>query len=105
MIAEWLAVVLLSAKGYRLVGRRVKTHVGEIDLVVSRGRRLAFIEVKWRPTLEAAQSSIGGAQRRRIRRAADNWLARNRRFASHDISFDVVLVMPWKLPQHIVGGL
>lgn len=109
ILAEWLAVAALTAKGYRLVGRRVKTRSGEIDLIVVRNRRLAFVEVKWRPTLEAAQASITEMQRRRIRRAADLWLSQNRRYIENDhpfdISFDIVFVRPWRLPQHIAGGL
>ena len=44
-IAAWL---YYSIKGYYCLGRRVRTPFGEIDLVMKRGRRLAFVEVKFR---------------------------------------------------------
>ena len=39
---------VLVAKGYRIVGRRVRTGMGEIDLISVRGRRLAFVEANYR---------------------------------------------------------
>ena len=47
-LSEWLAAAALLAKGYRILGRRVRTPYGEIDLIALRGRRLAFVEVKRR---------------------------------------------------------
>ena len=44
-IAAWL---YYSIKGYYFLGQRVRTPFGEIDLVMKRGRRLAFVEVKFR---------------------------------------------------------
>src|SRR5262245_23358717 len=45
-LSEWLAAAVLLGKGYRLLGRRIRTPFGEIDLIALRGRRLAFVEVK-----------------------------------------------------------
>lgn len=103
--AEFVAMLALAAKGYRPIARRVSSPSGEIDLVVARGGRIAFVEVKRRRTLEAAEASISDLQRRRIRRAADAWLARHTRFQSHEISFDVVFVLPWRWPLHLPGAL
>ena len=44
--AEIAAASLLLAKGYRILARRYKTPLGEIDLVVRRGSTIAFVEVK-----------------------------------------------------------
>jgi putative endonuclease len=54
VFAESLVALLLRLKGHRVVARRYKTPVGEIDLVALKGRRLAFIEVKRRKTREDA---------------------------------------------------
>lgn len=103
--AEFLAVAMLSAKGYRTLGRRVVTGSGEIDLVAVRGRRLAFVEVKRRASLAAAEASVGDQQRRRVRRAADLWLAKHPAFRAHDIGFDLVFVLPWRWPLHLKNSL
>ena len=47
-VAEAAAMLLLLAKGFRPVARRYKTPLGEIDLIVKRGRTIAFVEVKAR---------------------------------------------------------
>ena len=55
--AETLAAWYLRLKGYRILARRYRTPVGEIDLIVRRGRLVAFVEVKRRPTeAEAAEA-------------------------------------------------
>ena len=46
--AEALAALWLQLKGWRVLTRRVRTPVGEVDLVVRRGGTLAFVEVKAR---------------------------------------------------------
>ena len=95
VFAESLVALLLRLKGYRIVARRYKTPVGEIDLVALKGRRLAFIEVKRRKTREDAAWTLPARQRRRIVRAAQYRLARHPDYAGHDIAFDVVLAAPW----------
>ena len=54
--SELWAALLLMAKGYRILGRRVRTHAGEIDLIARAPSGLVcFIEVKARrETLAAA---------------------------------------------------
>ncbi len=99
--AESLAALLLTLKGYRVLQRRYRSPVGEIDIVAVRRRRLAFVEVKVRDTLETAAHSLTADQRRRIARAAAHWLARRPAYAGHDISFDVVLLAPWSRPRHL----
>jgi putative endonuclease len=93
------------AKGYRILGLRAKTPKGEIDLIAVRGRRLAFVEVKRRLTLEDAEASITTRQRERVRQAALLWLARNARDQQHDLGFDLVFIMPRRWPRHLPNAL
>jgi putative endonuclease len=99
--AETRAAVWLMAKGYRVVGRRWKSPVGEIDLVVRRGRLLVFVEVKARPSVDDAAEAVTARQQRRIIAAAKAWLARHPGDLDRDIRFDAVLVVPWRLPRHL----
>ncbi|MEG6508213.1 YraN family protein [Methyloligella sp. 2.7D] len=101
VLAESLIALLLRFKGHRIVARRYRTPVGEIDLIATRGRRLAFIEVKRRSTYEAAAWSVPTRQRRRIVRAAQYWLAGHPGFQGYEMSFDVVLSAPWSFPTLI----
>lgn len=104
-LSEAIGAAVLLAKGYRILGRRVKTRAGEIDIVAVRRKRLAFVEVKRRPTHEAAEAAISARQARRIRDAADYWLARRPRYQGHEQGFDLVLLVPGHWPRHIPNGL
>jgi putative endonuclease len=101
--AEFLAVCLLCAKGYRVLARRYRTPVGEIDLIMRRGRTVAFVEVKVRPTLAEAAEAVTPKGRQRIARAAQLWLARNAGAGGFTLRFDAVLIAPRRWPRHLVG--
>ena len=45
---EWLAAAALMLKGYRILARRYRTRLGEIDIIARDGRCLVFVEVKAR---------------------------------------------------------
>jgi putative endonuclease len=102
--AEGRAALLLAAKGYRELARRWRSPVGEVDLVVRRGRTLVFVEVKARPRIDDAAWSVLPRQKRRIVAAAEAWLAAHPEHAGYDIRFDAVLVAPGRLPQHLVAA-
>ena len=96
--AETIVAALLIASGHRILARRFKTPVGEIDLIAVKAGRIAFVEVKRRSTSEDCEAAITPMLRHRVRRAANLWLARNPRFQRHDIGFDLVFVVPWRFP-------
>ena len=66
-----------------------------------KGKRLAFVEVKRRKSLDEAGWSLPTRARRRIVRAAQYWLAGHPDYAGHDLAFDVVLAAPWAWPRYI----
>ncbi len=103
--AEWTAAAWLLAHGYRMLARRYRTKLGEIDLIVRRGQIIAFVEVKARQSHEAADDAITGTAERRIRDAADIWLSRHPGAAGLSFRFDVVLIAPWRLPKHVPNAL
>jgi putative endonuclease len=99
--AESRAAALLIAKGFRILARRWKSPVGEIDIVARRRALLIFVEVKARDTLDEAAWSVTPRQRARIIAAAETWLARFPDSRIVDIRFDAVLVAPRRIPRHI----
>jgi len=103
--AEWAAIALLTVKGYRVLARRHRTPHGEIDLIARRGRRLAFVEVKYRTTDSEFDAALTAKQTARIHRAAEHYLAKNTRYAALDRHFDAVLVAPRRLPRHAPDAL
>jgi putative endonuclease len=99
--AESRAAALLIAKGFRILARRFRSPVGEIDIVARRRHLLVFVEVKARERLDDAAWSVTERQRARIIAAAEAWLADHPDPSSQDIRFDAMLVAPGRMPQHI----
>lgn len=99
--SEWLAAAALMLKGFRIVARRYKTKLGEIDLIARRRDLVLIVEVKARPTLAEAMDAIGRTSQHRIDGAADLWLARQPDAAKLSIRFDMIAVLPWRWPVHV----
>lgn len=103
--AEWLAEAFVRLSAHKILARRYRTVVGEIDLIAVRGRRIAFIEVKRRDSFAACEASITGKTRSRVRRAAGLWLARHPAYADFDAGFDVIFIVPMRVPRWLRDGL
>lgn len=99
--AETLALWWLRLKGYRLVARRYRCPVGEIDLVMRRGRCLVFVEVKARREAAQGLAALGRSQRRRIAAAAQAFHAAHPQLAALDSRFDLITMARGRLPRHL----
>jgi len=102
--AESRAAAFLIAKGYRILARRFRTPVGEIDIVARRRDVLVFVEVKARARLDDAAEAVTDRGKRRIAAAAEAWLAAHPDDVGRIMRFDAMLVAPGKIPQHIEGA-
>ena len=102
---ETMAALFLTLKFYRVLGRRVRTHLGEIDLVArAPSGAICFIEVKTRPDFARATESVLPRQQVRIARAAQSYLAARPWLANAPVRFDIVTVSPGSWPHHIRGA-
>ncbi len=99
---EVVAALLLMLKGYRILGFRLKTPEGEIDLLAQRGKVLAVVEVKSRTSIEAALEAVSYTQRQRLRRAARAIAAR--RPMRPNVRLDLVALAPGAWPRHIADA-
>ncbi|HEY0446511.1 MAG TPA: YraN family protein [Allosphingosinicella sp.] len=100
--AETLAALWLRLKGWHILGRRVRTPVGEVDLVARRGRTVAFIEVKARANWDEAGLSLDHFRLRRVAAAAEALAPRFVR-AGDDQRIDAIFIVPRRLPRHLVN--
>ncbi len=101
---ERWAALFLRLKGYTIIANRLRTPVGEIDLVARRGSTLAIVEVKARADLDQAREALSPRQRHRLTRAA-TWLTASRSdFSTMAVRFDLILISPWKWPRHITDA-
>jgi putative endonuclease len=102
LFAETLAVIFLRLRGWRILSRRFKTNVGEIDIIAKRGKQIAFIEVKRRRTIDDALMCLSPNAITRIRRAAEWFLKSRPEFADKcDMRFDLIAIAPYARIRHI----
>ncbi len=100
-LAEVLCALALRLKGYRLLARRHRTPMGEIDLIALRGRTVVFVEIKARRSVHEAAEAIRPRQRARILRAAEYFLSRRPELADRPVRFDAMLAGRFTLPRHV----
>jgi putative endonuclease len=91
-------------RGYRVLGANVWAGGYELDLIVRRGRRLVFCEVKAKggPGYGDPLEMVHAEKLRRLRRAAESWLAANPGNAGLDLRFEVVALRPDGLERRVV---
>ena len=94
LLAEWRARWILRLHGFRILESRYVTgrHTGraEIDIIARRANLMVFVEVKCRPTIDAAWTAITPTQIARLRSAAYGYMARHR--FRGDARFDVIII-------------
>lgn len=98
--SEWLAAAWLMLKGYQLLGFRLKTRSGEIDILARRGSVLAVVEVKRRATTEQALLALSAEQHDRLLSAGRAVLRQRPSLAGHQLRIDVVALAPGRIPRH-----
>ncbi|HQZ13903.1 MAG TPA: YraN family protein [Devosia sp.] len=101
---EAIAAGLLRLKGYRIRETRVKTPVGEIDIVAERFGTTAFVEVKTRSRAGGDFDPLLAVDRGRIIRAAHLYVARHPELAARTLRFDIILLAPGRWPRHLVNA-
>jgi putative endonuclease len=97
--AEQRAVRWYRLRGYRVLATNAWVGRYELDVVVRRGRRLVFCEVKEKlgDGFGDPEEMVDGEKQRRLRRAAAAWLAAHPEAAGLTVSFDVIAVQSGRL--------
>lgn len=91
---EAMAVELLKAQGYRIIGQNVRSKFGEIDIVAQDGETLCFVEIRSRTGTKFGlpEESINGLKQWRLTRLA-NWYLQSRRISGVVVRFDVLSII------------
>jgi len=98
---ELIGALWLMAKGYRILGVRLKTPQAEIDLLATKAGVVAVIEVKRRTDLDTALDAVTPRQRDRLLRAARSIAARRPDLGDAAIRLDLMALAPGRWPRHI----
>ncbi len=103
--AETAAAWFLRLKGYRILERNFKpprgSGAGEIDIVAAKGNTIAFVEVKFRATKNAAAEAVDARVQARRVKGAQYYLTLHTELENRELRFDAVLISPRGLPEHI----
>lgn len=103
--AEGFAALFLRLKGYKILERNFKpprgSGAGEIDIIACKHGILVFVEVKRRSTLDTAAETVNPTVQARRIRGAEYFLMTHPDWNGKEMRFDVVLIAPGKLPEHI----
>lgn len=97
ILAEYIVLILYKIRFYSILHLRMKTYVGEIDLIARRGEQLVFIEVKARKN-GIHEGIVSQEQQMRIKRAAELFLSQNIQYKNYNIRFDLVVISPHHWP-------
>ncbi len=100
ILAEYFVLICYVIRFYQPLHHRYKSYVGEIDLIMKRGKQLVFIEVKARK-YGIHDGIVSDNQQQRITQAAELFVAKHQQYNGYDIRFDLVIVKPYCLPQII----
>ena len=101
---EAVAALLLRLKLYRILARRYKTPLGEIDLIAERFGVVVFVEVKARAAASSEWATLESIKTRRIINAAAYWQARNPDKFAAPCRFDVIFLAPRQWPRHVINA-
>ncbi len=109
IIAEYIAILFLLMKGYKILKRRYKTFAGEVDIIARKSKAIISVEVKARRKKMVENGflideALGENQKKRIKRATMNFMARNfKKYHDHSTRFDLIIISPYRMPLHLVG--
>jgi putative endonuclease len=90
--AEDAACAALAHEGWTVLGRRVRTEAGELDVLAAKDDVLAVVEVKARPTLADAAAALSPRQQARLLAAAEIVLAMHPDWGANGVRFDLMVV-------------
>lgn len=108
IFAEFFVIIFLFFKGYRILKRRYKNKLGEVDIVALKRKTIVAIEVKARKKVLIKDrllfdEVVSFNQRQRIKRSAISFIKSNKKYHQHILRFDLIVVSPYKLPLHLIG--
>jgi putative endonuclease len=103
-LAEYIALVHLMLKGYRILGFRLKMPQGEIDILAQKGKRLHLVEVKQRRSHEEAIETVSSIQQERLWQSGLALQEKKPRLRKLDLIIDLYMIAPGQWPRHQINA-
>ena len=103
-LAEYVALIHLMLKGYRILGFRLKMPQGEIDILAQKGARLHLVEVKQRRSHEEAVETVSTIQQERLWQTGLALQEKKPRLRRLDLVIDLYTIAPGQWPRHQINA-
>ncbi len=100
IVAEKIVIFFLILKFYRIIEWRYKNYFGEIDIIAEKNGIIIFIEVKARRQKASVEEVLHNHQILRIKKAAESFVAKNKKFHQYLWRFDFIEVNKFYIPKH-----
>ena len=103
-VGEQKAAEHLEKKGYKIIEKNYKTHLGEIDLIANDGEEIVFIEVKTRSNDSYGKPSeaVDTKKQEKYYKVAEEYLLRNKK-TNNSCRFDVVEIEEGQI-NHVINA-
>lgn len=101
MWSEWFVSICLQMLGYKILSKRFKTKLGEVDLIARKRSVLVFVEVKNRKKLSDALGVVDIRTQKRIINAAKLFVQKHPYEGGKGFRFDVIALYSGICVRHI----
>lgn len=91
VFAEYIVIIYLMLKGYKILKRRYKTKFGEIDILATKKKDLIAFEVKARTKQKLTTEIVSFRQKRRIINALNFFVSKNKKYIDYNIYYNIIL--------------
>ncbi len=99
LYGEYLAIIFLFTKGYKIIKHNYKHPLGEIDIIARKKQLIIFIEVKARHKIDLLNFALSETQKNRITSSASNFI-NNSRYKNYNLRFDIINIWGWFNVNH-----
>ncbi len=92
LYAEKFIALYLIFRGYKILAKRYKTSLGEIDIIAKKGQQIIAFEIKARKNKKSLTSEVvSDRQKNRIKNAMNLFLSENPKYIDYNICFGIIL--------------
>ena len=100
IISEFIAIIILLFKGYKILHHRYKNKSGEIDIIAKKFNIIIFIEVKSRKNKIFLTDLLDNKQITRIKNCAEIFIVKNQSYLNFKIRYDLITFNKNFLARH-----
>ena len=91
LITEYISIIILFFKGYRILEKRYKTRYGEIDILTKKGKSIIAIEIKARHNGELTTEYVSKKQIERIKNSLNFFISKNEKYIDFNINIEIIV--------------